>query len=123
MWIWGLIEPHRLAPDARAALESTSNEKWLSPISVWETLVLAQRGRLRLEPTPFQWVRRQLSCAPILQAPFDYEIALLSRETNLPYEDPVDRFIVATARACDLMLVTADARLLAAAQSYNVLPA
>jgi PIN domain nuclease of toxin-antitoxin system len=33
---------------------------WLSPISVWELLVLAERGRVRLDAEPRVWVREAL---------------------------------------------------------------
>jgi PIN domain nuclease of toxin-antitoxin system len=37
---------------------------------------------------------------------------LQSRIVNLPHQDPVDRFLVATSMVFDLTLVTADERLL-----------
>jgi PIN domain nuclease of toxin-antitoxin system len=123
VWLWGLLDPDRLAARARAALSDETNEKWLSPISVWETLVLADRGRLALEPSAPEWVRRQLTSATVRQAPFDHEVAIVSRTLRLPHADPADRFIAATARVHDLTLVTADARLLAKPDRYAVLSA
>lgn len=123
VWLWALLEPSRLAVRARAALADETSEKWLSPISVWETLILAERGRLALEPSAGEWVRRQLVSSPVRQAPFDHEVAILSRSLRLPHPDPADRFIAATARAHDLTLVTADMRLLEKPDGYAVLPA
>lgn len=41
IWLWSLLEPSRLCRRVAAALVSRSHEKWLSPISIWETLMLA----------------------------------------------------------------------------------
>jgi hypothetical protein len=40
-----------LPPYGRRAkiIASEENELWLSPISVWETLILAEKGRLELD--------------------------------------------------------------------------
>lgn len=52
IFVWNLLEPRRLAPRVAGALEDPSNELWLSPIVVWEILVLAEKGRLTLRPDP-----------------------------------------------------------------------
>ena len=79
VWLWSLLEPARLRPEAARSLASSDNEKWLSPISVWETLLLGERGRLRLEPDPEAWVRAQLQRVPVRQVQLDQEIAIQSR--------------------------------------------
>jgi PIN domain nuclease of toxin-antitoxin system len=123
VWLWALLEPARLKRDVLAQLGSERNEKWLSPISVWETLLLAARGRLSLAPDPESWVRAQLRQAPIRQIAVDHEIAIQSRELRLSHEDPADRFIAATARVHELTLVTADHRLLRRPDGFAVLRA
>ena len=111
IWLWSALEPARLSKRVKAALEDRRNELWLSPISVWETLVLARRKRLILESTPEQWVRRALSELPIREAPTTHEVAIRGEALRLDHKDPADRFIVATALVYELTLVTADKRL------------
>jgi PIN domain nuclease of toxin-antitoxin system len=123
VWLWSLLEPDRLRRNVVALLGSADCEKWLSPISVWETLMLAERGRLTLEPDPESWVRSQLRRAPVRQIGLDHEIAILSRRLRVSHEDPADRFIAATARVHELTLVTADKRLLRRPDGYDVLRA
>lgn len=123
VWLWSLLEPSRLSARASSALSEAANDKWLSPISVWETLLLAERGRLALSPNADAWVRLQLASTPIRQAPFDHEVVMVSRTLQLPHQDPADRFIAATARVHDMTLVTSDGRLLARPDGYAVLPA
>ena len=108
VWLWSLLEPARLKPAVRAALTEDKNELWLSPISAWEALVLAERGRLSLEGEPRRWVEQALAATQAKEAALTHEIALASRSVELPHEDPADRFLVATARVLGLRLVTAD---------------
>jgi PIN domain nuclease of toxin-antitoxin system len=112
IWIWGLLEPERLSTGARSVLEDSASELWLSPISVWEATLLAQRGRLEPEGDPVEWIERALREMPIRDAPFDRGVAIRSRLLDLPHDDPADRFIAATAVEQGLTLVTADERLL-----------
>ena len=112
IFLWGHLEPARLAERVAADLENPVNELWLSPIVVWEVLVLAERGRLALEPDAATWVRRACQVLPYTEAPLNHEVALQSRAIDLEPQDPADRFLAATALVYDLTLVTADERLL-----------
>jgi PIN domain nuclease of toxin-antitoxin system len=111
IWLWSLLDPQRLGPRTRELLEDEEHELWLSPISIWETLMLAERGRLALTPDPERWLRAQLAAAPLTEAPLTAEVAIESHRVVLAHRDPADRFLAATARVYDLALVTADARL------------
>jgi len=112
IWLWALLEPERLAPSIRAALESPDNELWLSPISVWEALVLAERGRLSPSTPPTEWIQQMVRAIPRREAPLTHDIAVASRQLALSHQDPADRFLAATAQVLGLTLVTADERLL-----------
>ena len=112
IWLWGLLEPERLAPKVRKALQAQENELWLSPISVWEALVLVERGRLTVTRPAAEWVEQMVQALPRREAPLTHEIALVSRQMALSHQDPADRFIAATAKVMGVTLVTADQRLL-----------
>ena len=120
IWLWALLEPDRLSPAVRAELASAENEIWLSPISVWEAMLLAERGRVRVDTTPSEWVERMVSALPRREAPLTHDVAVASRQLTLSHEDPADRFLAATARVMGLTLVTADARLMASTE-YEVM--
>ena len=111
IWLWSLLEPSRLGRRTAAALEHADNELWLSPISIWEALMLAERGRVVLLPDAERWVRTSLNAVPFHEAAVNSEVALASRALSIPSDDPADRFLVATARVYELTLVTADIRL------------
>ena len=120
IWLWGLLEPARLSAPVRAALTADDNEIWLSPISVWEALMLVERGRLSVTLPAHEWVDAMVQALPRREAPFTHEIAIASRQLTLAHQDPADRFLAATARVLGLTLVTADARL-ANSTEYAVL--
>jgi PIN domain nuclease of toxin-antitoxin system len=112
IWLWSLLEPERLAPEVRAALVDPENEIWLSPITVWEVLILAEKGRLTLNLPADKWVVTALDAAPVHEAPLTLAVALESQWVDLPHRDPADRFLAASAKVFGLTFVTADERLL-----------
>jgi PIN domain nuclease of toxin-antitoxin system len=112
IWVWSHVQPDRLEPAVAEALEAPENELWLSPISVWEFLLLVERGRLVLGSTPRAWIDEAWARAPMREAPLNLEVALRSRTVKVPHQDPADRFLAATAEVHDLTLVTDDKYLL-----------
>lgn len=114
IFLWSLLEPERLTQQVATELENLSNEIWLSPMSLWEVLVLAEKGRIILNPDPSTWIRTALKVTPFKEATLNNEVAIRSRVVDLPHQDPVDRFLAATAIIYDLTLVTADERLVEA---------
>ena len=110
VWLWGINEPERLPTSVRTELEMASEPPRLSPISLWEVMLLAERGRITLSPNPRTWLRE--AARTVREVPLTFEVAAASRQLRLDHEDPADRFIVATAKVFGLRLVTADTRLL-----------
>ncbi len=122
IWLWSLLEPERLVPAVRTALAKPSAERWLSPLSVWEALLLIERRRLVVDRPGEAWVREALERAPVTDAPLTPDVVIASRALKTQHRDPVDRFLAATAQVCELTLVTADAQLIAM-KGIRVLPA
>jgi PIN domain nuclease of toxin-antitoxin system len=113
IWIWSLLAPERLAKRVSAALAAAGSDLWLSPISVWEFLLLVERGRVVVKGEPREWIETAWARAPLHEAPLNREVALRSRSVGVPHQDPADRFLAATAEVYDLALVTDDVHLLA----------
>ena len=112
IWIWYLLENKRLSLQLQGAIADPNNELWLSPISVWEALVLAEKGRISVQPDPVTWVNLALQTIETREAPMNHAIAILSRQVVLPHKDPADRFIVATAIYYGLTLATVDTNII-----------
>ena len=111
IWLWSLLEPHRLASNITEILQNPQQELYIFPISIWETLILAERNKLKLEPTAPEWIIEALQKSPIQETPLSIEIAIKSRLIKLPHQDPADGFIAATAREYNMTLITADEQL------------
>ncbi len=92
-------------------LENKNNELFISPITVWETLILAEKKRIELVPSPNEWIDEALKRSPVKEAHLSHSIAIRSRFIELPHKDPADRFIAATAWENDFILITEDEKL------------
>ena len=111
IWLWYRLGNPRLSPNLQTIIQEPSNELWLSSISIWETLLLAEKGKITLEPTAEQWIQKSLKELDTKETPITNDIAILSRQLDIPHQDPADRFIAATAVYYDLTLATVDANL------------
>jgi PIN domain nuclease of toxin-antitoxin system len=114
VWLWGLLEPHRIRRPVSRLLGQPGTRLWLSPVSLWEIVILVEKGRVRLDKSLDEMVEAALGSERIEIAAVSAAVALEMARVPLKHADPADRLLAATARVYDLTLVTADARLLAA---------
>lgn len=112
VWLWIRLDPARLGERLASELSNRDNELWISPISLWETMRLVQRGRVEVTGDAEKWIRNALLTGPLRDAPLTRDVALLSRTIDLDHDDPADRFIAASAVVHGLTLATADEQLL-----------
>ena len=112
--LWSVAEPEKLSQNITEDLQNDSNELWFSPISVWEILLLAEKGRISLDADIEKSVREIFRKMPLNEAALNHEVAIQSRFVRLPHQDPADQFLAATAIVYDFTLVTADSRILSA---------
>ncbi len=113
--IWA-FEGASLAPKAKRAIEAAerAGAVWLSPVSAWEIGLLARakgtRGaKLQFLPSAQSFVDRVFADPAVQVAPLTPEIAFAA--CYLPgtfHNDPADRFLLATARALNVPIVTRD---------------
>jgi PIN domain nuclease of toxin-antitoxin system len=115
IWLWYALGNSQLSENLRILIASDTTELWLSPISIWEVLLLAEKGRISLQDDTAPWIKQSIKALAICEAPLNHQIALLSRQIDLPHQDPADRFIAATAIHYQLQLATVDIRLTNAA--------
>jgi len=114
IWLWSRDEPKRLNRRVTNALEDSRNELWISPASIWEILHLSGRGRMKLKGGPNRWISEALAKVSYGEATLTNEVAMETLTFVLPHRDPIDIFLVATAKVYDLTLVTSDTKILAA---------
>jgi PIN domain nuclease of toxin-antitoxin system len=116
IWLWSLLEPNKLKPKVIEVLQNPQNELFLSPISIWETLILAEKQRIKLNLSAPEWIQDALKRGRVQEIPLSNAIALKSRLIILPHQDPADRFIAATAWEHNMTLITVDEHLRKSAQ-------
>ena len=121
IWIWNELEPWKITSEINRELASPDNQLWLSPVSVWETVVLLEKRRISLIQDFRQWVDESVTALQLQEAALTWEVARELPFTVLGHRDPADRFLVATAKVYDLTLVTSDERLLSV-PGLQVLP-
>ena len=111
--LWSLSGSDKLPSKMKNELEKNSNSLWLSPISVWEILMLCEKDRIQIDhKDSITWLKKVLKSIPLKEAPLNHEVAIRSRQVELPHQDPADRFLVATALVYDLTLMTVDQQIL-----------
>ena len=117
IWLWlacGI--PGKIGPNTLRAIEQAGKRRTLfvSIISVWEIALLESKRRIALPMPTQKWMARALDNPEIKLIGLD-EPEIVLDSCHLPEEfhaDPADRFLVATARARNAILVTADQRIL-----------
>lgn len=112
IWVWSVLEPHKLTSEVHRAISDPRNTRFLSPVSIWEFVVLLEKKRLTINQDFGQWFGQSKSVLKLQEVPVDWRVVHEMRFVMLGYRDPADRFLAATTIANDLTLVTADQRLL-----------
>jgi PIN domain nuclease of toxin-antitoxin system len=112
IWVWSVSEPQRLSRRVARQLDNTKNQLWLSPVSIWETLMLHRKGRLKIPEGFSTWMTRAMTTMPLSEAPLTFEVAEAISTIHLPHSDPADLFLAASAKVFGLTLVTSDERII-----------
>lgn len=116
VWLWfALGNSDRLSAGACRQIEAAAlgGKLAISAISVWEIGMLDIKGRITLGTPCEKWIESALVLPGLRLVGLEPEIAVAS--TRLPGEfhpDPADRILVATARALNATLATADERII-----------
>lgn len=81
---------------------------YASAISGFEIGIKMAKGKLRLPSRPADWVAGVIEHHDLSELPVDLEAAIGSTELPAIHADPIDRILIATAKARGLLVVTAD---------------
>lgn len=133
IWVWASGEsggPGQINRHALPHIEAAARERrlYVSATSVWELALKEQRGRALIGGDLNSWVRDQRQYPGVRVLAIDSSLAIDS--TRLPvwvrkrdgqeHRDPADRFIVATARRLNAVLITCDEEILDYADQGNL---
>jgi PIN domain nuclease of toxin-antitoxin system len=116
VWVWFGNGSDRLSPKSVGALETAvgAGRFVVSPISVWEVAMLAERDRVRLRVPLEAWIEDALDPVYFELADLTPALAVQAARLRDPApRDPADRLIMATALERGIPLATRDAKIIA----------
>ena len=108
IFLWLISGDTRLSGSMRRDILNTTNEVYLSVISLWEAAIKYQLGRLPLPEPPAHYLPVQRERHQIAGLPLDEPS--VSHLDDLPplHRDPFDRILICQAIEHGLSIVTAD---------------
>jgi PIN domain nuclease of toxin-antitoxin system len=116
IFLWFISGDSRLSTDVRDIIRDLDNEIYLSVVSVWESIVKYQLGKLPLPEPPETYLPKQRELHQIASLTLDESsIAQLAKLPPL-HRDPFDRMLICQALQYDLTIATVDA----AVRAYSV---
>jgi PIN domain nuclease of toxin-antitoxin system len=114
-FIWLVSGDPLLGPKSSQVIEKAGDERAIriSPITLWEISMLAERSRINLEMGTLAWIETALMHAGIGLEPVNPIIAVdAGRLPGNIHGDPADRIVIATARFLNCPLLTTDRKIL-----------
>ena len=116
IFLWFISGDSRLSADVRDIIRDLDNEIYLSVVSVWESIVKYQLGKLPLPEPPETYLPKQRELHQISSLTLDESsIAQLAKLPPL-HRDPFDRMLICQALQYGLTIATVDA----AVRAYSV---
>ena len=114
-FIWFIEKNSILSKTADAIIKNSTNEIYVSIVSLWEIAVKVSLGKLSL-PSPFdKFIEKERRFAKIKMLPFG--VKHTKTYANLPYiiganqkqhTDPFDRMLISIAKTENISIISAD---------------
>lgn len=116
VFLWFISEDKQLPQNMRDVIRHPDNEVYLSVVSLWETIIKYQLGRLPLPQPPEIYLPTQrkkhlIASLPVIEA----DVARLAQLPPI-HRDPFDRLLICQALEHNMTLVTVDNMI----HEYNV---
>jgi len=107
-WLWYLLTPEKLNPEAQEILRDPDNEVFFSTASAWEIVVKFALGKLDLPQPPSEYVPDRLEVLGYQELPIRQDHVLRIESLPSHHRDPFDRVLIAQAQVESLQFMTAD---------------
>ncbi len=109
IFLWFISGDSRLSKELRDVICDLDNEIYLSVVSVWESIVKYQLGKLPLPDSPETYLPKQRDLHQITSLDLDESsVAQLAKLQPL-HRDPFDRMLICQALQNELTIATVDA--------------
>lgn len=106
--LWALLEPQKLSPELRNALEDSDNTLVVSAASAWEIATKWRLGKLRHARAVVENYAMALHRLAAVDLPISGAVARQAGLWDVPHSDPFDRLLAAQASSDDLVLASTD---------------
>jgi PIN domain nuclease of toxin-antitoxin system len=116
IFLWFISGDSRLSANIREAIRDTDNEVYLSVVSIWESIIKYQLGKIPFPESPEIYLPKQRDLHQILSLSIDEKSVAQLAQLPLLHRDPFDRMLICQALQNGLAIATVDA----AIQAYSV---
>jgi PIN domain nuclease of toxin-antitoxin system len=106
--LWALLEPQKLSPALRSALEESDNTLVVSAASSWEIATKWRIGKLHQASAVVENYPMALNRLAAVDLPISTAVARQAGLWDVPHRDPFDHLLAAQARSDDLLLASTD---------------
>lgn len=107
-FLWFVLGDGKLSRTARTEIESSSNEKLVSPASFWEIAIKISIGKYTL-PQPYeQFIQRAIHGNGFVILPIEPRHAAALTSLPFHHRDPFDRLLIAQVMVEQMPIVSGD---------------
>lgn len=106
IFLWMLASPDKFSETRRYELESSTNELYLSSISIAELMIKHSIGKFKVTFNPIEMAEK--IGLEILS--FSGEEAMVLKELPFHHKDPFDRMLIAQSMTNKLILMSDDSK-------------
>jgi PIN domain nuclease of toxin-antitoxin system len=116
IFLWYISADKRLTDEARDQIRDSTNEVYLSVVSLWEATVKYQIGKVPLPQEPESYLPEQRERHQISSLPLDEGSVKQLARLPMLHRDPSDRMRICQAQEHRLTMVTVDPLI----QAYSI---
>ena len=116
IFLWFISGDRRLSTDLQDTIRDTDNAVYLSAVSVWESIIKYQLGKLPLPESPETFLPKQRNLHEIASLAVDETSVIQLAQLPPLHRDPFDRMLIAQALQNGLTIATVDG----AIRAYSV---
>lgn len=108
IFLWFISGNAQLSVNVRDVIRNSDNEVYLSVVSVWETIVKYQLGKLPLPESPETYLPKQRELHQIASLALDESSVVQLAKLPPLHRDPFDRMLICQALQHGLTIATVD---------------
>jgi PIN domain nuclease of toxin-antitoxin system len=118
IFLWFISGDSRLSANIRDTIRDNDNEVYLSVVSIWESIIKYQLGKLPLPESPETYLPKQRDLHQIVSIVIDEQSVTKLARLPLLHRDPFDRMIICQALQHNLVIATVDEAIRAYSVSF-----